>query len=269
MVGTLAIVAATGTEALGFSAPEPCRVLVIDGEMESNETQQRYLSIAQSLNVQPTDNLVLVGADWQERGLSRLDTPEGQAAVEPFVADADLVVIDNRSTLFDPESEKDATAWQPAQDWLLGLRRRGKAVQLVHHSNRQGGARGHSKPEDVMNLLVKLTRPDDYRAEQGARFTVTFEKIRGAHGSAVASFTAQFTPTGWILEGDTGGTVAGKLREHLRLMDGIGERPKSATRAIKDAGVNKQQGLRTWKDWQSKGWIVKHPEGGWVLRDED
>jgi len=31
-----------------------------------------------------------------------------------------------------------------------------------------------------MNLLVKLTRPDDYSQEQGARFTVTFDKARGA-----------------------------------------------------------------------------------------
>ena len=60
--------------------------------------------------------------------MPRLDTPEGQAALAPFIARAGLVFLDNRLCLFDPEGEKDATAWQPAQDWLLALRRRGKAV---------------------------------------------------------------------------------------------------------------------------------------------
>ena len=35
-----------------------------------------------------------------------------------FVDAADLVILDNRSCLFDPEGEKDASAWQPAQEWL-------------------------------------------------------------------------------------------------------------------------------------------------------
>ncbi len=68
---------------------------------------------------------------------------------------------------------------------------------LAHRSNRQGGARGHRKPEDPMNLLINLTRPEGYSQQQGARFVVTFEKSRGAYGAAVAPFTAQFTAVGW------------------------------------------------------------------------
>jgi hypothetical protein len=151
---TLALIAATGGEALGFRAPNPCRVLDIDGEMASPEIQERYAALGERLGLPATPNLTIVAADWQEQFLPRLDTPEGQAAVEPFVENADLVFLDNRSCLFDPESEKDPAAWQSAQDWLLSLRRRGKAVMLAHHSNRQGGARGHSKPEDPMNLLM-------------------------------------------------------------------------------------------------------------------
>lgn len=104
-----------------------------------------------------------LAADWQDGYLPRLDTLPGRLAIEPFVAQADFIILDNRSSLFDPEAEKDPTAWQPAQDSLLSLRRRRKAVLIVHHSNRMGGARGHSKPEDVMELLIKLTRPEGYR----------------------------------------------------------------------------------------------------------
>src|SRR5262249_1689565 len=150
--------------------PEPCRVLYVDGEMDSREIQERFerLNMQMCATVPPLErngvfealntNLVVVGADWQETFVPRLDTREGQEAIEPFVAEADLIILDNRSCLFDPEGEKDASAWQPAQDWLLSLRKRGKATWCVHHSNRQGGARGHSKSEDILNLMMKLTR---------------------------------------------------------------------------------------------------------------
>lgn len=102
---TLAIVAATGTDGLGFSAPEPSRVLIIDGEMASQDLKDRICgTLAFALNVKDTDNLTIVGADWQDDYLPRLDTPEGQASVEPLVEAADLIIIDNRSTLFDPRA---------------------------------------------------------------------------------------------------------------------------------------------------------------------
>lgn len=267
-VNTLGIVAATGTDALGFSAPEPCRVLCIDGEMASEELQTRQGELGKALNVLDTDNLVTLASDWQDGYMPRLDTAEGQAAVEPYVANADLVIIDNRSALFDPEGEKDPTAWQPAQDWLLSLRRRGKAVVLVHHSNRQGGARGHSKPEDVMNLLIKLTRPEDYHADQGARFKVEFEKTRGAYGSAVMPFTTRLTGSGWEIEADdTGntGSTGRKLREYLQLANAAGERPRSANAAIRAAHVSRNDGLRTWAEMLERLEIVKHADGGFVL----
>jgi putative DNA primase/helicase len=179
---TLGLIAASGGSALGFSAPSPCRVLDIDGEMASLEIQERAATLCDRLHVPLSATLTTVAADWQDRYLPRLDTVAGQEAVEPYVANADLIILDNRSCLFDPDGEKDPTAWQPAQDWLLSLRRRGKAVLLVHHSNRMGGARGHSKAEDPMNLLIKLTRPEDYRQDQGARFVVTFDRRAGPAG---------------------------------------------------------------------------------------
>ena len=69
-----------------------------------------------------------------------------------LVAEAEVIILDGRSCLFDPEAETDPSAWQPAADWLLSLRRRGKAVLLAHHANRLGGARGHSRPEDMLDV---------------------------------------------------------------------------------------------------------------------
>lgn len=203
---TIALIASAQAEAFGIYAPEPCRVLYVDGEMSSEEVQERFQALCRLLKVEPPANLTVLGADWQEEYLPRLDTPEGQDRVEPFVEAADLIILDNRSCLFDSEGEKDPSAWQPAQDWLLSLRRRGKATLLAHHANRQGGARGISKAEDPMNLLLKLTHPEGYTQDQGARFLVEFDKARGVHGAAASSFVASLTDTGWIVEGGTAQT---------------------------------------------------------------
>ncbi len=263
---TLALIASTGTSALGFHTEEPVRVLYVDGEMAGPDLQERFTRLQEMLAVKGTANLVVLGADWQETFLPRLDTAAGRVAVEPFVEAADLVICDNRSTLFDPESECDPVAWQPAQDWLLSLRRRRKATLLVHHSNRQGGARGHSKPEDVMNVLIKLSRPDGYTADQGATFLVEFDKTRGIYGAGVAPFTATLTPTGWRVDGvDTGTTVIRKLRNYLQLAHTADDRPKSATAAITAIRVRREAGLAAWTELKQHGELHEHPKGGFYL----
>ncbi|HVL66532.1 MAG TPA: DnaB-like helicase N-terminal domain-containing protein [Vicinamibacterales bacterium] len=263
LIQTINLVAATGGAALGFAAPRPIRVVQVDGEMAGEEIQERYQQLRATLGVPASENLTIVAADWQDRFLPRLDTAEGQAAIEPFVAPAELVVFDNRSSLFDPEGEKEPGAWQPAQDYLLSLRRRGKAVIVVHHANRQGGARGHSKPEDAMDLLIHLTRPQDWRADQGARFTLTFEKTRGIHGHAAAPFTAHLTSDGWVLEGDQSAlsTPEAKLLDYVRLATDAGEPPRSASAAIRGTHLNKATGLKAWAALLEQGRIVAGDQG--------
>jgi hypothetical protein len=259
---SLSLAAASGSEALGFRAPAPCRVLYVDGEMASREIQDRFDLLRDRLRIARSAALTIVAADWQEQFLARLDTVAGQAALESFVDVADLIVLDNRSCLFDPEGEKDPVAWQAAQDWLLSLRRRGKGVLTAHHSNRQGGARGHSKAEDPMNLLIRLSRPEDYSIDQGARFMVTFDKCRGAYGAEIAPFLAHLTVDGWAVSHLCASNVADKLLAYVRLAEAAGERPTSANAAISRVGVNRNQGLEAWRALLNRGAICKHPEGG-------
>src|SRR5262249_35866320 len=146
--------------------PTPSRVLYVDGEMDSREIQERFVLLRDRLRIVDVAPITIIAADWQDTYLPRVDTVIGQDALEPYVDTADLIILDNRSCLLDPEGEKDPAAWQPTQDWLLALRRRGKAVLMAHHSNRLGGARGHSKAEDLLNLCLRLTRPEDYTQDQ-------------------------------------------------------------------------------------------------------
>jgi putative DNA primase/helicase len=62
----------------------------------------------------------------------------------------------------------------------------------VHHDGKGGQQRGTSRREDVLDTVIALRRPDDYRAEQGARFEVVFEKARAFHGDRAQSFEARY-----------------------------------------------------------------------------
>ena len=87
--------------------------------------------------------------------------------------------------------ESDSDAWSPIQQWLLRLRRRGISVLIVHHAGKGGEQRGTSRREDVLDTSISLRAPDDYTAEDGARFTVHIEKGRGIHGEHAKPFEAK------------------------------------------------------------------------------
>lgn len=270
---TLALVAAYPVEALGLNAPESSTVLYVDGEMASEDVKDRFrllcdmLKVPRQLGIGAERKLVIVGADWQEEYLPKLDTLEGQTAIEPFVEQADLILLDNRSSLFDPEGEKDPTAWQPAQDWLLSLRRRGKSIVMAHHANRQGGPRGLSKAEDVIDLNIKLSRPEDYKAEEGARFVVEFDKARGIHGPAAAPFTATLGPKGWVVESarGEGENAERKVREYLLLAERAGESPRSGNDIVAKVKVGRSACFELIASWRERGWLIKE-DGGLLYR---
>ena len=111
--------------------------------------------------------------------------------LEPHLADVDVVVIDNLSTLCRTGVENEAESWLPVQGWLLGLRRRGMSVLVVHHAGKGGRQRGTSRREDVLDAVMALRRPSDYEPQEGARFEIHFEKSRGFTGDDAQAIEAQ------------------------------------------------------------------------------
>ena len=110
-------------------------------------------------------------------GLPDLASDEGQAAIEAALGDAKLVVLDNLSSLVRSGRENEADTWQPVQDFLLRLRRKGVSVLLIHHAGKGGQQRGTSRREDVLDTVISLRRPADYQPSEGARFEVHIEKL--------------------------------------------------------------------------------------------
>lgn len=183
----VAFAVASGGEFLGWRAPRPRGVLLIDGENAGTELQRRLGGIdmaAGATGKAALQHLRIVAAMQQSEPLRALDSIEGQRQVEPHLRGVELVILDNLSTLF-RAGENDAAEWQSAVEWLLTLRRRGVAVLFFHHAGKGGGQRGTSRRTDVLNVVLRLSRPSDYRAEDGARFVVEFEKSRTVVGQAV------------------------------------------------------------------------------------
>lgn len=222
----VAYAVASGGSFLGWQADQPRRVVYIDGEMPAALLKTRFAAIVANSQKEPPspDYFRLVASDLEPDGLPDLADPEAQRYFDDVIKDAELVIIDNLSTLARGSKENDADGWGPVQDWLLRLRRDGKSVIVIHHSGKNGNQRGTSRKEDVLDSVIGLRRPPDYNQSQGARFEVHFEKARGFFGQDAESFEARLLTdgtwhTGPIVVADDDDGIRGLAKQGLSQRD--------------------------------------------------
>ncbi|MDL2286717.1 AAA family ATPase [Desulfococcaceae bacterium OttesenSCG-928-F15] len=200
-----------------WTAPQPARVLFIDGEMPARALQKRLAAIVAGSDQEPPDPdfLRIITPDMQGGSMPNLATREGQEAVEPFLDGVSLVIVDNLATLARNGRSNDEESWIPVQGWLLDLRRRGISVLMIHHQGKGGDQRGTSAKEDILDTVIGLRRPKDYKAEEGARFEVHLTKARGVYGEEAQPFEAQLLEKDHILTW-TARTIEDARLEQLR-----------------------------------------------------
>jgi hypothetical protein len=192
---------AYGDKFLNFEVPIPRRVLYIDGEMPASTIQDRLAVIEK--RKQPNPAMIeplIITPDLQNEIMPNLSDIEGQEQVEPYVEQADLIVVDNISTLCGSGKENDAESWIPIQQWALSLRKRGKSILFIHHAGKSGAQRGTSKREDILDTVIKLRHPADYEPDMGACFELHFEKARGIVGDEVKPLKCTLKDDGWETE---------------------------------------------------------------------
>jgi putative DNA primase/helicase len=197
----IAYAVATGTEFLYWKAPQSRKVVYVDGEMPAVSMQERLLAIvagAEGSGPPSEDCLRIINPDLQDCPIPTLASIDGQLAIEAEMGDAELLVLDNISTLCGTHiGENEAGSWTSLQQWLLSLRRRGVSVLLKHHSGKGGLQRGTSRREDVLDTVLALRHPNDYSPEEGLRLEVHIEKGRGIHGINAEPFEVRMeTPEG-------------------------------------------------------------------------
>ncbi len=187
----IAVSVSSGDTFLRWTATKARGVLYIDGELPAVTIQERLSRIIASTDKEPSAPLKIITPDLQASGMPNLATIEGQEDIEPHLKDVSLVIVDNISTLCRAGRENEGESWLPVQEWALRLRSRGLSIGFIHHAGKDGNQRGTSRREDVLDTVINLKRPGDYRTEDGARFEVHFEKARGIYGDDVKPFEAQ------------------------------------------------------------------------------
>ena len=135
----VAMTVAYGAKFLSFNAPTPVKVLYIDGEMPANTMQKRLAEIEKRMAVnkemiQP----LIITPDLQGDFMPDLSTIAGQESIRQYTEWADLIIVDNISTLGGSGKENEAESWIPLQQWALALRKQGKSVLFIHHAGKNG-----------------------------------------------------------------------------------------------------------------------------------
>lgn len=186
---TLAIAIAGGGSVIGWSAPKPYKVLLIDGEMPIQDLQERM-----NLLIRSVDNLNTEAANQNLTILSRHaqqpDTPFTDFSKEEswrkclawiIEQEFDLVILDNLSTLAYIEDENSASAVTVIVKFLQAIKQADIGCIVVHHSNKGGSAfRGSSNLATTFEVIMGLMPKEDLMAEQqGASFETVLTKFRG------------------------------------------------------------------------------------------
>ena len=181
---SVAYAVASGCDVLGWHAPSKRRVLYLDGELPARVMQSRLALIVGTFDGEPDpDGFRILTPDLQPNGvMPNLSDYAGQAAIDEYADQADLIIIDNLSTLARGGKENEGESWLPVQEWALRHRAKGRAVLFIHHAGKGGQQRGASRREDVLDTVISLRRSADYNPADGAKFELHFEKARNLTG---------------------------------------------------------------------------------------
>jgi hypothetical protein len=184
---TVALGAAGGGAAFGWTFPSPAKVLYVDGEQSERDLKKRLGLLPSGISgfnaAQAAANFVVMARAAQSEGTKFLDIGS-PAQAEMFAAEIrrqgfGLVVFDNLSTLSDSiEDENSAAAFKPMQVLLTRLKKLNVAVILVHHSGKDpSGYRGSSSIATTFERILGIVRSEAAPSTK-IDVVVTLEKFR-------------------------------------------------------------------------------------------
>lgn len=194
---SIALAVAGGGAFLGWSAPRPRRVLLIDGEMPKDDLQGRLRSLAgavEGLNLEAARaNLSLLArhAQHPDAPFPDFGDPQQHDGIMAMIRaeKPDLLILDNLSTLATLGDENAASHTQVVVKLLARLKQAGIAVVVVHHSGKNGTHyRGSSMLATTFEVILGLTRDkaNDVLDETGcARFDLRWDKYRNRRDPSV------------------------------------------------------------------------------------
>lgn len=209
----LIAMAATRKMEIGkWKTQTPTGCLYCDGEMAGDEMKNRLLELVKVCPTEEAPFIVLSADDMRScdvpaPNLTNMDCRKGILDYLKKHADIRLLIIDNLACMTPGLDENGKRDWDQINQWLLQLRAIGTAVIMIHHTGKNGGQRGTSAREDILNFSMKLTNPVGYSPEDGAKFKIEFTKSRRLYGEDAKSFVLNLQMKGmkltWTIEDDS------------------------------------------------------------------
>lgn len=189
---TLGIAMASGGSVAGWHCPKARRVLLIDGEMNVQDLNDRLGLLEPTVDGvdrgEVDKNLFVYARNDQAAGhrFPDLATEEGRGEAFKLIAKhrAEVVVVDNLTTCCSLDDENAAASFQPILAFLGELKARRVAVIMVHHSGKTGDSyRGSSALATTFEIMVALTAPKRRTVRTGGTaFDLKFTKVRSETG---------------------------------------------------------------------------------------
>ena len=174
-----------------------------------------------------------------------LATARAQRIIEDRLGSARLLLLDNLSALAPSSNEEEAAHWILIQTWLKELKRQGISSKFLHHAGHAGWARGTTRREDLLDVVIELRRPKDYVASEGLRFEVHFTKTRGMLGHLAEPLEASLTTS---LDGDCLWTYRDLEDARLAQVVTLKTAGKTWREIEQETGVPKSTAQRLWNN---------------------
>lgn len=158
-----------------WAAPEPRRVLYVDGEMPLALLQDRLREALGRAGDTGGRLSLLSTADFPDA--DALNTPSGQEWINTYLAaiDPELVIFDNIQSLVAGDM-KEADGWRSLQTWMRSLTDHGIAQLWVHHANADGTMYGDKTRTWQMDTVLSMQRVE---GETGVCFDLSYDSKFG------------------------------------------------------------------------------------------
>jgi KaiC/GvpD/RAD55 family RecA-like ATPase len=166
---------------------DPVGVLYVDGEMLPNELEESIsMVMAGAGDISGSRPFEVICAQSHDDGLVDILSEKWQQIIEEALKGKKIVILDNFQSLTD----NGQAAFEQVRRWVRKLTRKGVAVVVFDHTNREKDLQGNIGKERVANLVIALRYPDK-RAKKDGRILVEYPKARRLHGADAEPFQLQ------------------------------------------------------------------------------
>ncbi|MDW3094609.1 MAG: AAA family ATPase [Gammaproteobacteria bacterium] len=269
---SLAVGIASGKGFADWACENPAKVLIIDGEMQPDDLQDRLKFLMHCLELSDEqkevlkNNLLVIARQDQalDTEFPDLHDPEGQEILLDDIRtlNPEVVILDNLSTLADLPDENAASSYNSIFKFLTRLKQERTGI-LVHHDRKGStkdsseGYRGSSKMAAIFEQRIHISKVEDHKKpkDTGACFYTEFKKNRYLGDETLKSRIFALHPDeGWTIQSDED-EILTQVAEAVRSCTYISQAELGEYFGHQKAWANKKirkcmiQGLLTESEW--------------------